>query len=120
MMWLRRSLLLPIGLCLFLLAVDAAITIGLVSNMVSFLHRNGRGPFAVAPADGSPFLLAGEPANLVVNQGHTTNAAGGTALILVGLGGSIALWLERRARKKVSLSPLFSHPAHTSHDKTSH
>lgn len=77
---------------------------GLVSNMVSFLHRNGRGPFAVAPADGSPFLLAGEPANLVVDQGHTANAAGGTALILVGFGGSIALWLERRVRKKVSLS----------------
>ncbi|KAK4042273.1 hypothetical protein C8A01DRAFT_14102 [Parachaetomium inaequale] len=99
-MGLTRSLLLPIGLVLFLLAVDAAITMGLVSSMVSFLHHRGRGPFAVAPPDGSPFLLAGLPANLVVNQGHTTNAAAGTALILVGFGGSIALWLERRARKK--------------------
>jgi len=106
-MWLRHSLLLPIGLCLFLLAVDAAITMGLVSNMVSFLHRNGRGPFAVGPADGSPFLLTGEPANLVVDQGHTTNAAGGTALILIGFGGSIALWLERRAQKKWDRSSPF-------------
>lgn len=113
MMRLRHSLLLPIGLCLFLLAVDAAITMGLVSNMVSFLHRNGRGPFAVAPADGSPFLLTGKPANLVVNQGHTTNAAGGTALILIGFGGSIALWLERRARKKVTLFPTPIHEPQT-------
>ncbi|KAH6850956.1 hypothetical protein B0I37DRAFT_414318 [Chaetomium sp. MPI-CAGE-AT-0009] len=96
----RHSLLLLIGLCLFLLAVDAAITMGLVSSMVSFLHRNGRVPFVVAPADGSPFLLSGQPAYLIIDQGHTTNAAGGTALILVGFGGSIALWLERRARKK--------------------
>ncbi|EAQ86677.1 hypothetical protein CHGG_07930 [Chaetomium globosum CBS 148.51] len=109
MMKIRHSLLFPIGLCLFLLAVDAAITMGLVSNMVSFLHRNGRGPFAVAPADGSPFLLAGEPANLVVDQGHTANAAGGTALILVGFGGSIALWLERRVRKKWDRSSPFFH-----------
>ncbi|KAL2174277.1 uncharacterized protein P884DRAFT_302627 [Thermothelomyces heterothallicus CBS 202.75] len=95
-----RSLLLPIGFTLFLLAVDAAITMGLVSSMVSFLHHNGRGPFAVAPPGGSLFLLAGEPANLVTDHGHTTNAAGGTALILVGLGGSIALWLEKRERNK--------------------
>jgi hypothetical protein len=116
-MGLTRSLLLPIGLVLFLLAVDAAITMGLVSSMVSFLHHHGRGPFAVAPPDGSPFLLAGEPANLVVNQGHTTNAAGGTALILVGLGGSIALWRERRARKKVTLThSLPPHPPPTKID----
>ncbi|KAK3297692.1 uncharacterized protein B0H64DRAFT_129935 [Chaetomium fimeti] len=108
-MRLRHSLLLPIGLCLFLLAVDAAITMGLVSSMVSFLHHNGRGPFAVAPADGSPFPLTGLPANLVVDQGHTANAAGGTALILIGFGGSIALWLERRSRKKWDRSSPFFH-----------
>ncbi|KAK4157466.1 hypothetical protein C8A00DRAFT_29615 [Chaetomidium leptoderma] len=95
-----RSLLFPIGLTTFLLAIDGAITLGLVSSMVAFLHSSGRGPFPVAPPGGSPFLLTGEPANLVVNQGHTTNAAGGTALILVGFGGIIALWLERRERKK--------------------
>ncbi|KAK4251679.1 hypothetical protein C7999DRAFT_37409 [Corynascus novoguineensis] len=102
-----RSLLGPIGLTLFLLAVDAAISMGLVSSMVSFLHHNGRGPFAVASPDASPFLLAGEPVNFVANHGHTTNAAGGTALIVVGLGGSIALWLERRERNKWDRSSSF-------------
>jgi hypothetical protein len=101
-MALSRSLLLPIGFTTFLLAVDAAISLGLVSSMVAFLHHYGRGPFPVANPAGSYFLLAGEPANLVTDQGHTTNAAGGTALVLVAFGGTIALWLEKRSRKKVS------------------
>jgi hypothetical protein len=100
-----RSLLLPIGFTTFLLSVDAAVSLGLVSSMVAFLHGHGQGPFTVAPPDGSPFLLFGEPANLVTDQGHTTNAAGGTALVLVGLGGIIALWRERFTRKKVSKLP---------------
>jgi hypothetical protein len=96
-----RSLFFPIGLTTFLLSVDAAVSLGLVSTMVAFLHTYGRGPFAVAPPSGSPFYLAGEPARLVTNQGHVANGAGGTALVLVGGGGIAALWLERRARKKV-------------------
>ncbi|KAL2155326.1 hypothetical protein VTH82DRAFT_67 [Thermothelomyces myriococcoides] len=95
-----RSLLIPIGLTLFLLAVDAAVCVGMVSSMISFLHHNGRGPFMVDLPEGRSFWLAGEPVNLVTDPAHTTLAAGGTTLILVGLGGSIALWLERRARKK--------------------
>ncbi|KAK3304259.1 uncharacterized protein B0T15DRAFT_234411 [Chaetomium strumarium] len=107
-MALSRSLLLPIGLTTFLLAVDAAVSLGLVSSMVAFLHHYGRGPCPVANPTGSYFLLAGEPANLVTNQGHTTNAAGGTALVLVAFGGMIALWLEKRSRKKRdSSSPVF-------------
>jgi hypothetical protein len=97
-----RPLLLPIGLTTLLLAIDAAVSLGLVTSMVAFLHSSGRGPFGVASPDGPPFPMAGEPANLVVNQGHTTNAAGGTALVLVGFGGILALWLERRERNKVS------------------
>ena len=101
-MALTRPLLLPIGLTTLILAIDGAVSLGLVSSMVAFLHSSGRGPFGVASPDGSPFPMAGEPANVVVNQGHTTNAAGGTALVLVGFGGILALWLERRERNKVS------------------
>ncbi|KAL2261899.1 hypothetical protein VTK26DRAFT_3055 [Humicola hyalothermophila] len=107
---LSRSLLLPISLTTTFLSIDAAISLGLVSSMVAFLHSYGRGPFEIAadPTAGSSFLLAGEPANLVTDQGHTTNAAGGTALVLVGGGGLIALLLERRARTKYTkTSPVF-------------
>lgn len=100
-MALKRSLLVPIGLTTFVLGIDAAVSLGLVSSMVAFLHSYGGGPFPVAPPNNAPFLIAGEPANLVTDQGHTANAAGGTALILVGFGGVLALWLERRSRKKV-------------------
>jgi len=106
-MALSRSLLLPISLTTIALAIDGAITLGLVSSMVAFLHSNGRGPLEVAYPAGSTFLLAGEPANLVTDQGHTANAAGGTALILVGVGGLIALLLERRSRKLTRSSPVF-------------
>ncbi|KAL2134623.1 hypothetical protein VTI74DRAFT_11280 [Chaetomium olivicolor] len=105
-----RSLLLPIGLLTFLLSVDAAISLGLVSSMVAFLHSHGRGPFLATSSNpaGSTFLLYGEPANLATNHGHTTNGAGGTALVLVGFGGIVALWLERRSRKTHGASsPIF-------------
>jgi hypothetical protein len=75
--------------------------------MVSFLHGSGGGPFEVAYPAGSTFLLAGKPANLVTNQGHTANAAGGTALILVGAGGLVALLLEKRSRKVSWCLPMF-------------
>ncbi|KAK3989843.1 hypothetical protein QBC44DRAFT_342322 [Cladorrhinum sp. PSN332] len=97
----KKSLLGPIIFVLALLSVDAGISLALVSNMVAFLHGYGKGPFKVN-AEGAQdviFLLAGHPQKLITNQGHTTNGAGGTALVLVGLGGVIALLLERRARK---------------------
>ncbi len=97
------SPLLPIGLVTFLLAVDAAVTLGLVSSMVVFLHGYGSGPFPVAGPDGQAFFLSGKPANLVVNQAHTANAAGGTALVLIGFGGVFGIWFERRSMKKVRL-----------------
>jgi hypothetical protein len=101
-MALSRSLLVPISIMTLLVTMDGVISLALVSSMVSFLHGAGGGPFMVAYPDGLNFLLAGEPANLVTDQGHTTNAAGGTAVVLVGFGGLVALLLERRSRKKVS------------------
>ncbi|KAK0723155.1 hypothetical protein B0T26DRAFT_643240 [Lasiosphaeria miniovina] len=89
---------------LLLLAIDAAISLSLVSSMVSFLHHRGGAWFAVAYPPGSSFNLAGHPANLIVNQGHTSNGASGTALVLVGFGGVLALWLEHRSRTKLGKS----------------
>ncbi|KAK4101456.1 hypothetical protein N658DRAFT_515965 [Parathielavia hyrcaniae] len=99
-MGIPHSLLWLIGIATFLLSVDAAVSLALVSTMVAFLHDHGHGPFAVTPRGKSPFLLFDEPASLVTDQGHTGNAAGGTALVLVGFGGVISLWRESRTRKK--------------------
>lgn len=93
---------------LLLLSIDAAISLGFVSSMVAFLHTKGGGPFEVENPAGGTFQLRGEPANLITDQGHTTNGAGGTALVLVGFGGIIALLLESKSRKKSGKSsPLF-------------
>ncbi|KAK0634919.1 hypothetical protein B0T17DRAFT_502515 [Bombardia bombarda] len=104
-----QSLMKYIYFALLLLAIDAAISLALVSSMVAFLHTKGRGPFAITFIINGPLVhLAGEPANLMVNQGHVTNGAGGTALVLVGFGGLIALWLENRSRKtQGKSSPIF-------------
>ncbi|KAH8899534.1 hypothetical protein GQ53DRAFT_802052 [Thozetella sp. PMI_491] len=92
------------------LAADAAISMGFVTSMVQFLHTSGQGPFRINDNDGS-FLFYGEPehAHIIADQGHTTNGAGGTALVLLGFGGILTLWLENRSRKKSGKShPLFN------------
>jgi hypothetical protein len=106
----KRSLLVPIGLTTFFLGLDAAVSAGLVSTMVAFLHNYGKGPFPIAPPGATPFFLAGEPANLVTDHGHTANAASVTALLLVALCGILAIWLERRYRSQVSHFPSLSFP----------
>ncbi|KAK3314961.1 hypothetical protein B0H66DRAFT_328563 [Apodospora peruviana] len=86
-----------------LVALDGAIGMALVTSMVGFLANRGKGPFEVADSP-SNFALSGQPANLIVDQGHTTNGTCGTALILVGVGGVLALVLEIKSRKKCGKS----------------
>lgn len=95
------KLMKAIYVALFLLYIDAAISLSLVSSMVAFLHGRGGQPFEVRRDVNGSFFLSGEPANLLTDHGHTTNAAGGTAVVLVGFGGVLALCLEHRSRAKV-------------------
>lgn len=43
----------------------------------------------------STFPLHGKPEFLLVDQGHTSNGAAGTAFVLIGLGGILALYLRK-------------------------
>ena len=89
---------------LSLYVADAVISLAFLSTMVAFLQRTGGGgPFNV-DYRGDTFKMHGEPLNLLTNHGHVTNGAGGTAVVLIGLGGVIALILEHQSRKKVSAS----------------
>ncbi|KAK5219321.1 hypothetical protein LTR47_011539 [Exophiala xenobiotica] len=63
--------------------------------MVGFLHDRA-GKFFTINASSGPFDIHGKPKNLLVDQGHTSNGAAGTAVILMGLGGFLTLWLEKR------------------------
>ncbi|VBB78093.1 Putative protein of unknown function [Podospora comata] len=86
--WIKYIILVTV-----LLAMDGIISLALVSSTVSFLHNYGKGPFEIGyPLGVSGFLLSGHPAGLVTNHGHAVNAAGGTAVVVVGGGGVLGLW----------------------------
>jgi hypothetical protein len=76
-----------------ILMVDAAIELGFISSMVRWLNTGASGPYEVQ-YQGSTFLLASEPRNIMTNQGHTSNGAAGSAFVLVGLGSIVALRLR--------------------------
>ncbi|KAL1838338.1 hypothetical protein VTJ49DRAFT_2799 [Mycothermus thermophilus] len=108
MAFLQRSLLWLICLAALFVAIDGAIQLGLVSSMVSFIHSSARTPVLVAPPGQQVWAIGSFPENLVTDPGHVANAAGGTALVLVGFGSVIALSLEKRSRKKRNTSsPVF-------------
>lgn len=78
-----------------ILMVDAVIEVGFVGSMVGFLHDRAGRTFTIDWPQ-QTFELNGKPKGLLVNQGHTSNGAAGTALILVGVLGLLTIWWERR------------------------
>jgi hypothetical protein len=95
-----HPLLLPI--LLTLLAIDSLLEVGFIGSMVSYLHQSHKDiPFLIAaiPPSTPEFGLYPKPAHVSVNQGHTSNGAAGTALILVSILGFLVLWLEKRGRR---------------------
>ncbi|KAL2432249.1 hypothetical protein ABEF95_004122 [Exophiala dermatitidis] len=74
---------------------DGLIEVGFVGSMVGFLHDRAGKYFTVNAPQGT-FNLHGKPAGLLVNQGHTSNGAAGTAVVLVGIGGLLTIWYEKR------------------------
>jgi len=93
---------LALPILLAILAMDCLLEVGFIGSMVGYLHQAHKDvPFAIAASESTPqFGLFPKPAHLLVNQGHTSNGAAGTALILVSLLGSIVLYLEKRGRKR--------------------
>ncbi|CAK7235718.1 hypothetical protein SCUCBS95973_009361 [Sporothrix curviconia] len=92
---------------LALLVADATIELGFITSMVAYLHAGApSGTFVVntppalqaATADAAPtYLLPGKPVHVVINEGHASNGAAGSALVLIGVVGTVALVLRHRA-----------------------
>ncbi|EFX01909.1 hypothetical protein CMQ_4980 [Grosmannia clavigera kw1407] len=82
-----------LAIALGLLAIDAAIELGFVTSMVAFLHSGApSGVYEVRSSSStSTYNISGVPLRLLVNQGHTSNGAAGTALVLICIVGVIAL-----------------------------
>ncbi|KKY30012.1 hypothetical protein UCDDA912_g10058 [Diaporthe ampelina] len=87
------SLLLKVSVGL--LMVVSIIELSLISATVGFLSQRAKGTFDIVSGE-STFPISGEPANLIVDQGHTSNGASGTAFIIIGCCGILALWLRSR------------------------
>jgi hypothetical protein len=79
--------------------VDSLMEVGFIGSTVGYLHKD---PIysVVGPGDTILHLLA-KPENLSLNQGHTSNGAAGTALILVGLFGLLVLSYRKQLYQKV-------------------
>ncbi|EXJ81130.1 hypothetical protein A1O3_07418 [Capronia epimyces CBS 606.96] len=91
-----------------ILMIDGLIEVGFVGSMVGFLHDRA-GKFFTIDAPSGSFNLHGKPAGLVVDQGHTSNGAAGTAVILVGILGFLTIWYERRRARKVAATGRHGH-----------
>ena len=87
---------LPLPVALGVLMIDAVIEVGFIGSMIGFLHDRAGEFFTIYDNGTGPFDLHGKPENLLVNQGHTSNGAAGTALILVGVLGFLAISYDKR------------------------
>ncbi|KAF2207612.1 hypothetical protein CERZMDRAFT_50806 [Cercospora zeae-maydis SCOH1-5] len=87
--------------------LDSLIETAFISSMVRWLHTRAGRDFLFT-SSGSSYSLHGKPLNLLVNHGHTSNGAAGTAFVLIGLGGILALKLRHHTT---------SHP-HTTRSST--
>ncbi|KAN0099113.1 hypothetical protein V8E51_012888 [Hyaloscypha variabilis] len=91
---------LPLGVALVLLMIDSAIELALLTSMVGYLHRSGANEYAFQSGDGESASILAKPQGLLLNEGHTSNGAAGTALIIVCFGGFLVLWNERRRERR--------------------
>ncbi|CAK7273465.1 hypothetical protein SEPCBS57363_005665 [Sporothrix epigloea] len=93
---------------LALLVADGTIQLGFITSMVSYLHRGAPSgtflvhtpPSLVDSTGASPtYLIKGKPLHVVINEGHTSNGAAGAAVVLMGIIGTLALFLRHRVPK---------------------
>ncbi|KAM3423914.1 hypothetical protein BST61_g1308 [Cercospora zeina] len=81
---------------LALLMLDSLIETAFISSMVRWLHTRAGQDFLFT-SSGRTDSLHGKPLHLLVDQGHTSNGAAGTAFVLIGVGGILALKLRHHA-----------------------
>jgi hypothetical protein len=101
----------PLLIALIVLMIDALIEVGILALIVCSLHRDHGGvPFAIQAPD-QTIQLDPKPLHLLLNQGHTSNGAAGTAFVLVGVGGLLVLLQQRHRERSVRVrNPLKYHP----------
>lgn len=89
------ALFLYLAIALGALMIDAILELSFITSMVAWLHQTASGTFTVNYND-STFELYGMPKHFLVDQGHTSNGAAGTAIVLIGFGGIVTLFFRNR------------------------
>ncbi|KAF3767292.1 hypothetical protein M406DRAFT_321523 [Cryphonectria parasitica EP155] len=92
------SALIYLKITLGLVAIASAIELAFISATVAYLVQISKQDLIATNTAGTsePVNVPSLPANLSVNQGHTSNGAAGTGLIVIALAGSLALLLRSR------------------------
>ncbi|KAI1181488.1 hypothetical protein F5B17DRAFT_282828 [Nemania serpens] len=80
---------------IILLIIDSVVELALISRMVAWLNRTASQSVWHFTFGGEMYSVSGLPEKLLLDQGHASNGAAGTAAIVAGLGGVLALWLRR-------------------------
>lgn len=89
---------LPLYGAIALQFIDTVVELAFIVNFVGWNHSRAGKEFFVS-YQGSEFSLNGKPLNYLVDQGHTANGAAGTSIVVIGVGGALALYLRRRQLK---------------------
>lgn len=84
---------------LTLLVADSIIELALIVTTVRYDHKDH--PMNVQGPDGRTVILKGKPLGLWTDQGHSSNGAAGTNLVLVGIIGFLLLTLRRKLARWV-------------------
>ncbi|KAM5344140.1 hypothetical protein ACJ41O_012677 [Fusarium nematophilum] len=85
---IRTALYVALGL----LMIVSIVELSFISVTVGWLHDTASGNFAFRYR-GSIEEFAATPKNFILDQGHTSNGAAGTAFVLIGTGGFLILSL---------------------------
>lgn len=84
---------LPLKITLGLVMIASAIELSFISATVAYLAQIGKTTFSVL-SESQTIQVPGHPASLEVNQGHASNGAAGTGLIIIGWAGVLALQMR--------------------------
>ncbi|KAH7392408.1 hypothetical protein DE146DRAFT_766681 [Phaeosphaeria sp. MPI-PUGE-AT-0046c] len=100
------SLFWPLLISNFALSALSIANLGLISSMVAFLldQKHNVGSYEI-DWSGTKFNLNVEPANLWVDQGHTSNGVAGYGFFL-GLFGMFVAWRVRKSTTDMQQQPM--------------
>ncbi len=110
----KRSPLAPsatsiaLRISIWLLMLDSIVEITFASSATAWLNDTASHKIFRFTADGSRHHLSGLPLHFIVNQVDTSNSAAIIALVVIGIWGSVSLWLRNLTQYRTGTFANFS------------